>query len=112
MGRPLRWDSGKVRYMTDAILMFIFLACLESLFMEVYKRRLRGNGETTNASRYELWAIGALVAFLFAFAMKAGNDLGMGYWALIPYTCGMYALQFFLSMKIVKSILKRFIPKE
>lgn len=98
--------------MTDAILMFIFLACLESLFMEVYKKKLRGNGETTNATKYELWAIGAFVAFLFAFAMKSGNDLNMGNWALIPYTLGMYAFQFFLSMKVVKSILRRFLPKE
>lgn len=98
--------------MSDAITMFIFLACLESLFMEVYKKRLRGNGETTNATKYELWTIGALVAFLFAFAMKSANDLNMGWWALVPYAFGMYALQFFLSMKVVKAILKRFIPKE
>lgn len=98
--------------MTEAILMFIFLACLESLFMEVYKKRLRGDGEKTKASRYELWGVGAFVALLFAFAMKSGNDLNMGYWALIPYALGMYAFQFFLSMKVVKSILKRFLPKE
>ena len=98
--------------MIEFALRFIFFGCLEALFMEVYKKRFRGDGTVTHASRYELWIVGALIALAYAVGMCLGDDMGMGWYALIPYSLAMYALQFVLSMKLVKAIMKRFLPKE
>lgn len=94
--------------MTDFILQFIFFVVLAALVMEVYKKRFRGDGEKTNASRYELWGVAFVVSALFAIALRFSNDLSMGWWALPVYALGIYAAQFYVSMSVVKSFFKGF----
>lgn len=93
--------------MTEFILQFIFFGCLEACLMEWYKKTLRGDGTTTRATKYEIWGVALVVAICFSLALFHSDDLGMGWWALIPYVAGMYALEFTLSMTIVKKLMRK-----
>ena len=94
--------------MADFILQFIFFVVLAALIMEVYKKRFRGDGKKTYASRYELWGVAFVISLLLGIALRFSNDLSMGWWALPVYALGIYASQFYVSMNVVKSFFKGF----
>lgn len=93
--------------MAEFIIQFLFFGCLEACLMEWYKKSLRGDGKATRASKYEIWAVAFVIAVGFAIALVQSNDLGMSWWGLIPYVTGMYALEFTLSMRVVKRLMKK-----
>lgn len=93
--------------MAEFIVQFLFFGCLEACFMEWYKKTLRGDGTSTKASKYEIWGVALAVALGFGLAFMHSNDLNMGWWALIPYVAGMYALEFTLSMTVVKKLMRK-----
>ena len=96
---------------TGLILQFLFFGAMEGSLMHWYKFSVRKDDSTeeekTKASKYELWGIAFALSLCLAMAMMHSNDLGMGLWTLIPYTASMYALQYTLSMKVIKRLLRK-----
>lgn len=96
---------------TGLILQFLFFGAMEGSLMHWYKFSVRKDDsseeEKTKASKYELWTIAFVLSLCLALAMMYSNDLNMGLWALIPYTVAMYALQYALSMKVIKKLLRK-----
>lgn len=97
--------------MTEFIFMAVFFIIIEAVAMEGYKKQLRGDGETTKASAWELRGVAFALAIILAFCLQISNSLGMGYWAMIPYTLGLYFGQYLISMKVIKALAKKVTEK-
>lgn len=93
--------------MQETIIQFLFFGAIEASFMEVLKKKIFGDGTSTNLPSWLIKLIAIVVALMFAVAMSISNDLGVGWFIIFIYWTGMYALQYALSMKVIKRLLRK-----
>lgn len=98
--------------MTDWFLVLIFLVMITACFAEWYKKRLRGytaedGSVKTKASKWEMWGVTFAFSLLMAVMLVLyGGGLTIGWWALIPYSIGIWLFQYLVSMKMIKAWIK------
>lgn len=97
--------------MIEFFLTFCFFVMISACFAEWYKKRLRGylteDGKVkTKASRWEVRCITFAFSIVMAVCLTIANSLGMGWLAVIPYTFGIWLMQYFVSMKLVKAFIE------
>lgn len=93
--------------MIEFFLTFCFFVMITACFAEWYKKRLRGYVDSegkikTKASRWEVRGITFAFSAVMAVCLTISNSLGMGLLAIIPYTFGIWLMQYFVSMKMIK----------
>lgn len=105
--------GDEVRIMETFVVLFIFFCIFEALLMEWIKKHLLGDGEKVTASKWVIWIIAFSISLVFSIALCCSESLtfGMGWFALVPYTLGMYSIQFVLSMSVIKALVKIILKK-
>ena len=93
--------------MENLIVQFVFLGVIESLFMEILKKKIFGDGSKTNLSARTIRIIAITIALLFAIVMTISNDLNSGWIIVFVYWMGMFSLQYVLSMKVIKKLMRK-----
>lgn len=99
--------------MENFVVLFAFFCIFEALLMEWIKKHLLGDGEKVIVPKWVIWLIALCVSLVFSIAICRSESLtfGMGWFALVPYTLGMYAIQFVLSMSVIKALVKIILKK-
>ena len=102
--------------MIEFFLTFCFFVMISACFAEWYKKRLRGylteDGKVkTKASRWEVRGVTFAFSIVMAVCLTIANSLGMGWLAVIPFTFGIWLMQYFVSMKLVKAFIEGLVEK-
>lgn len=99
--------------METFVLIFVVFCIFEALLMEWIKKHLLGDGIKVTAPKWAIWLIALCISLVFSISLCCSESLtfGMGWFALIPYTLGMYAIQFVLSMSVIKALVKIILKK-
>lgn len=105
--------GDEVIIMENFVVLFIFFCIFEALLMEWIKKHFLGDGEKVTAPKWAIWLIAFCISLVFSIALCFSESLtfGMGWFALVPYTLGMYAIQFVLSMSVIKALVKIILRK-
>jgi formate-dependent nitrite reductase membrane component NrfD len=88
------------------VLLFSIIAI--ALFMEVYKKKFRKN----QANDREIYFVASLVSLVATASCYFGIPLPGKIWSLFIYFFFVYTAQFFVDMKVVKSIVKWYAKKK
>lgn len=104
---------GEVLIMETFVLIFVLFCIFEALLIEWIKKHLLGDGEKVTSPKWVIWIIAFCISLVFSVALCCSESLtfGMGWFALVPYTLGMYAIQFVLSMSVIKALVKIILKK-
>ena len=87
--------------MSDFIALFALFIIIVSAMMSVLKKKFR------NTKRNIWWFIALLLSFIFSIGLERSNDFSMGYYSIILYTMGIYAIQYFVSQKMLDRLVKK-----
>lgn len=87
--------------MSEFIALFALFIIIVSAMMSVLKKKFR------NTKRNIWWLVALLLSFIFSIGLERSNDFGMGYYSIILYTMGIYAIQYFVSQKMLDRLVKK-----
>ena len=87
--------------MSDFIALFALFIIIVSAMMSVLKKKFR------NIKRNIWWFVALLLSLIFSIGLERSNDFSMGYYSIILYTMGIYAIQYFVSQKMLDRLVKK-----
>lgn len=87
--------------MSDFIALFALFIIIVSAMMSVLKKKFR------NTKRNIWWFIALLLSLVFSIGLERSNDFSMGCYSIILYTMGIYAIQYFVSQKMLDRLVKK-----